>query len=65
MRTDQETKRGLFERVTTLEAQLAAAQPHSGPRAAPAVPPGSDAELAGLLAAERQRTLDLQKVPKD
>jgi hypothetical protein len=91
MRTDQETKRELYERITQLEAAAAAAASgglgNSG-LAAPApasaaggglqtsgvdaspprtpvgsgVPPGSPSELGSALAAERQRTTDLQKV---
>lgn len=89
MRTDQETKRELYERITQLEAAaaapgalgnsgLAAAAPASaasgglqtsGVDASPprtpvsaGVPPASPSELGSALAAERQRTTDLQKV---
>jgi hypothetical protein len=93
MRTDQETKRELYERITQLEAAAAAAAASSGAlgisgltAAAPAsaaggglqtsgvdaspprtplgsaVPPASPSELGSALAAERQRTTDLQKV---
>ena len=90
MRTDQETKRELYERITQLEAAAAAASggPGNSGLAAPApasaggggleasgvdaspprtpvgsgVPPASPSELGSALAAERQRTTDLQKV---
>ena len=61
MRTDQETKRELFEQVTALQA---AAGGGGGPVAVAPAPtvPGSPSELGSLLAAERRRTADLQKV---
>ena len=88
MRTDQETKRELYERITQLEAAAASGGVGNSGLAAPApasaaggglhtegfdaspprtpvgsaVPPASPSELGSALAAERQRTTDLQKV---
>ena len=77
LRTEQRVKRELAARVTELEAAAearAAEEPASPPAstaAAAAVaavsrsilrPPSPDEQLTRLLAEERQRTADLQKV---
>lgn len=60
LRAEQRVKSALAARIEELEA---AAQPQPPPQPPPPASPGGTPDLSVLLAQERLRTADLQKVP--